>query len=302
MTILHILVAARWVHFAALFALFGCPLSCLLVRAVDPADAAPVFRATDRLLRVAAVFAAISGLVWIAALIANMAGSFADAATLDTLDVFFFATQFGPVVIVRLILLAAGVLVIALPRRVRFGGWLLVSAALLLDQAWLGHAANGGASLLGAAMIGAYAIHVLAGAAWVGGLPILLFTLFARRRDPGAATREIVTLLSRYSALATAAVTLIVLSGTANALFRVHGHPSRLVGTSYGDVLLAKLLLVAVMLMFAYYNRFIALPRLRTARQPANLSGLAASIGTELALGALVVGAAALLGVTPPPD
>ncbi|MDR3407324.1 MAG: hypothetical protein P4L68_02355, partial [Methylovirgula sp.] len=120
MTILHILVAARWIHFAALFALFGCPLSFLLMRGAGAAEAEQIFRATNRLLRIAAVTAAVSGLVWIAALIANVAGGFAAAATLDTLDAFFFETQFGPVVIARLILLAAGVLAIALPRGIRF--------------------------------------------------------------------------------------------------------------------------------------------------------------------------------------
>ncbi len=299
MTILHILIAARWVHFAALFALFGGPLSFMLARSAAPAEAARLFRPTDLLLRIAAVTVAVSGLVWIAALIANMTGGFAEAATPDTLDAFFFETQFGPIVIIRLILLAAGVLAIALPRGIRFGAWLVVSAGLIIDQAWLGHAANGGASLFGAAMVSIYAIHILAGAAWVGGLPILLLAL--AQRDPANGPRGIVTILSRYSALATGAVTLIIASGIANALFRVHGHFARLVATSYGEILLIKLLLVAVMLALATYNRFIALPRLETAKQTPNFSGLSLSISVELAFGVLVIGAAALLGVTPPP-
>jgi copper resistance protein D len=295
MTILQILVAARWVHFSALFVLFGCPLSFLLTYGINDADR--VSRATDRLLRVAAVVAAISGFAWIAALIANMAGGFAEAATSDTLSAFFFETQFGPIVIVRLILLAAAVLAIVLPRYIRFKAWLLIAAALLIDQAWLGHAAHGGASLSGAMMIAAYAVHVLAGAAWVGGLPVLLFVLLTR-----GAAGDNVTILSRYSILATAAVVLILLSGAANALFRVQGHIARLTATDYGEILLVKLLLVAVMLVLASYNRFIALPRLGPAKRQKIASSLAGSIGAELALGVIVIGAAALLGITPPPN
>ena len=141
-------------------------------------------------------------------------------------------------------------LAIALPQRIRFGVWLIISAGLIIDQAWLGHAANGGDSPFGAVMIVVYAIHVLGGAAWVGGLPVL--ALHTCPRDPAKGPREIVLILSRYSALATGAVTLIVASGIANALFRVQGHFARLVASGYGEILLVKLLLVAIMLALAY--------------------------------------------------
>jgi copper resistance protein D len=297
MTILPVLVAARWIHFAALLLLFGAPVSCLLVRGADPMDARAIFQRTDRLLRVTAALAVISGLVWIAAIIANMAGSFADAATVDTLNAFFFETQFGPVVIARLVLLIAALLTIMLPAHVRLGAWLLIGAGLLIDQAWLGHAANGGATLFGALMIAVYCTHVLAGGTWIGGLPVLLFTLGAPRAGP----QERANVLLRFSNMATAAVTLIVLSGILNALFRVHGHPMRLFGTSYGDVLLTKITLVAAMLVFAAYNRLIGLPKLETQAQATANSNLTLSIAVELVLGGVVVGAAAILGVTPPP-
>jgi copper resistance protein D len=298
-TILQILIAARWIHFVALFILFGCPLSFLVVRGADKGGAIQIGSALHKLLPIAAVVAAIAGLAWIAALIANMTGDFAEAATRETLEAFFFQTQFGPIVIVRLVLLVAAILVIALPRDIRFATWLIVNGALLINQAWLGHAADDGNSLFGVSMIGAYAIHVLAAAAWVGGLPVLLFALFARR---GTFRSDNAAILSRYSTLATGAVTLILLSGIANALYRVNGQLGRLYATGYGDILAIKLLLVALMLGLAFYNRFIALPRLSAATPEPVPGSLGASIGVELMLGLLVIGAAALLGVTPPPD
>jgi putative copper resistance protein D len=71
--------------------------------------------------------------------------------------------------------------------------------------------------------------------------------------------------LSRFSAMGIAAVAAIVVSGVANAGFRVGGSFGRLLDTSYGDVLCAKLALVASMLALAFLNRFVAMPGLRGA-------------------------------------
>ena len=57
------------------------------------------------------------------------------------------------------------------------------------------------------------------------------------------------------------------------------------------------------MLALAWYNRFVALPRLRLGPASGSQSArLHASVALELALGIFVLGAAAVLGVTPPPQ
>jgi putative copper resistance protein D len=58
------------------------------------------------------------------------------------------------------------------------------------------------------------------------------------------------------------------------------------------------------MLVLASYNRFIAMPRLRKrlGDDPAQASGLRRNVGTEVFFGALVLAAAAVLGMTPPPN
>ncbi len=62
----------------------------------------------------------------------------------------------------------------------------------------------------------------LAAAAWVGGLPVLILALAEiNRGDPHQAAARMLALLSRYSLMATVAVTLIVISGIATAGFRV---------------------------------------------------------------------------------
>jgi putative copper resistance protein D len=62
--------------------------------------------------------------------------------------------------------------------------------------------------------------------------------------------------------------------------------------------------LVAVMLALAYFNRFIAMPRLARAEPVGSrqMSRLRFSIACELALAILVLGIAAILGITPPPQ
>ena len=56
-----------------------------------------------------------SGLVWLGGLIANMAGGFDRLFDRETLNLFFFQTQFGPVAFLRLFLLGGAVAVAARP-------------------------------------------------------------------------------------------------------------------------------------------------------------------------------------------
>ena len=309
MTIFQFLVIARWIHFASVFVLFGTSFFWFYIgsaaSAAGPGGWPRTLRAAKILLRIAAPVAAVSGVAWLIGILANMTDSFSGVADPENLRLFLFETPFGPVAIFRLCLFAAAVAVCLLPYRNRtwFAALLAIGALLLISQAWLGHAAQGGASLYGALMIVTYGLHMLAAAAWVGGLAPLLFALREQRaRDPDAARRASLEILSRYSLMGMVAVTLIIISGTANAAFHVAG--AKLFGSAYGDVLLTKLGLVAAMLAFAYFNRFVAMPRLAAApsKGMAQMARLRLSVGFELALGVAIVGLAAILGITPPPQ
>jgi putative copper resistance protein D len=298
--IFPLLVVTRWAEFASVFILFGSALFWLCADGAFPHARA----AADRLLRLSAVVAALSGLGWIAEIIANMAGGFGRLADSETLSLFFLQTQFGTVVAIRLILLAAALILAARGGRGRWRlfAFLLVGALLLIDQAWLGHAAQGGAGLRGAAMIVAYCLHILAGAAWVGGLPPLLFAL--REAHEAGDRKAAAAILLRFSLIALPAVALMAASGAGNAGFRVGSSIGRLFMSDYGLILCAKAVMVAAMLVLAAYNRLIALPRLQAALAPddGQASKLRASVIGELALGLAVLAAAAALGVTPPPQ
>lgn len=156
-------------------------------------------------------------------------------------------------------------------------------------------------------MIASYAVHVLAGAAWLGGLPALLLAVLEQQFQPEAEGRRL-AILMRFSKMAMVAVSAIVLSGIANTAFRIGMDLGALVGVPYGTILLVKLGFVAVMLALAANTRFRTMPRLeRTLRDhagdapPAFARRLTRSLALELAAGVLVLAAVSVLGITAPP-
>jgi hypothetical protein len=125
----------------------------------------------------------------------------------------------------------------------------------------------------------------------------------ARARDETYDVLIIDRMLPKLDGL-TVAVTLVVSSGVANAGFRVAGSFGKLWDSDYGDLLLKKIAIVAAMFALGYLNRFVLVPRLRTAK-PKDMRQtmwLAYSLTFDIFLGALVLGASAVLGVTMPPQ
>ncbi|MFE0372619.1 copper resistance CopC/CopD family protein [Streptomyces tendae] len=91
-------------------------------------------------------------------------------------------------------------------------------------------------------------LHLLATAVWLGGLVALLTTLRASRPAPDAAT------VARFSRTAFAAVTVLVVTGVYQS-WRGLGSWEALTGSTYGRLLLAKVVLVAVLLAAAAVSR-----------------------------------------------
>ena len=305
------LVATRWIHFASVFVLFGSSFFWFYMprdhSLAHPGQLTKTLGMTTKLLQIAAPIAAISGVAWAALVLINMTSDFTAVINPDDLYAYFYETPVGLVTMIRFVLLAIAVAVALLPwhGRIWYSTLLHLGALLLISQAWLGHASEGGAGVYGTIMITVYATHVLAAGAWVGGLPPLLFGLLEQRKvDPENARLCTVDILSRFSLMGMVAVTLIVASGIANAGFRVAGSFGLLFDTDYGNVLFTKIGVVAVMLALAYFNRFVFMPKLRRAELKGikHINRLGRSVGFELLLGVGVVFVAAILGITPPPQ
>jgi copper resistance protein D len=304
------LVFTRWIHFACVFVLFGTSFFWLYEKA-EPSSYGPLglprsLRATTILLRLAAPLAAISGIAWLAFVLINMSHYFGSVFDPEDLELYFFETPFGTVSFLRLSLFAIAVVIAFLPLRGRWRFALLVpvSALLLITQAWFGHS-NEGTGLYRITMITVYGIHTLAAAAWTGGIPPLLFAMIEQRRFGAYEPQEnALDICARFSLMATIAVTLVVVTGIANAGFRVEGSFLKLLDSDYGDLLLKKIAIVAAMLGIAYLNRFVLVPRLRAAgpKDLRQINWLKYSLLFDIGLGALVLYASAILGITMPPQ
>ncbi|MFD0568387.1 copper resistance CopC/CopD family protein [Kitasatospora gansuensis] len=131
-------------------------------------------------------------------------------------------------------------------------------------------------------------LHLLAMAAWLGGLVTLLVGL---RQGVGAAS------VRRFSRLAFGSVTVLVLTGVYQS-WRGVGSWSALTGTEYGLLLLIKIGCVAVMLGAAWFSRrWIARP---AADGADGAAGLRRSVLVEAVVAVAVLVVTTMLTSAPP--
>lgn len=120
------------------------------------------------------------------------------------------------------------------------GAWLLLALLGLSLPALAGHAAGLGDHTLA---LSAGALHVISISAWVGGL--IALTWHAVADEPGLAAA-----VKRFSPIAVTALIVVVLTGLANTYTRLTG-PADLFTTGYGQLVLIKIALVAVIAVIA---------------------------------------------------
>ncbi|WP_307037351.1 copper resistance CopC/CopD family protein [Streptomyces canus] len=162
----------------------------------------------------------------------------------------------GLVLLARLVLLAlTAVFLLRLFRRRRSSYAIGAALALGLALTWAaGEHASAGIQVPVA--MASSVLHVLAMAAWLGGLTALVVTLYR------AAVVEPAT-VTRFSRLAFVSVTVLVLTGVYQS-WRGLGSWSALTDTTYGRLLVAKLTAVVVLLTAAGFSRLWTV-RLATA-------------------------------------
>jgi putative copper resistance protein D len=103
--------------------------------------------------------------------------------------------------------------------------------------------------------------------------------------------------MMRFSTTGHFAVALLILTGIAN-IAMTSGAPPFPPSTPYRALLLVKILLVAIMVGIALFNRYILAPRL--GREDSAQAILRATCLGELALGAIVVGLVSVFGLLDP--
>ncbi|WFU74965.1 CopD family protein [Bradyrhizobium sp. CB2312] len=170
-------------------------------------------------------------------------------------------TQFGRLMEVRAGLAVALAACLAFDRAA-LAEWLALAAGLGLaaSLAWTGHA---GSTLgaIGDVHLAADALHLIAAAAWIGGL-VSLVLFFAAARNQATAWAPVAgDAAERFSILGMVSVATLFVTGIVNAWILV-GSFRGLFTTEYGRVLMLKLGIFAAMLAVAAINRFYLMPRL----------------------------------------
>lgn len=190
-------------------------------------------------------------------------------------------------------------------------GWVRASAALVLVLLLSGAAVaiGGSAALTAPRWVSgpAVALHVVAAIAWVGFLlpAYRSIRLTAGSSGSGRASSvprrrstDTAGLLRQSTAWSGLAIALVLASGLGLVLLQVR-HPMDLLRTDYGNVLLAKLVLVVVLLLMAVRARWVlAAPALQGTIRAR--SRLRRSIGTQIILVAGILSVVSLWRLAPP--
>jgi copper resistance protein D len=243
-------------------------------------------------------------MAWLLAVAASMSGiAMAQAWRPSVMGVVLEQTRFGHVWLIRFALLLVMLLYLAGLRNRQSPGegdpgpaGATIAAAAILSQVGAGHAAA--APLSHAA---ADAVHLVAATLWVGSLPPLL-AMLARARRNDAAWRNLAARATHgFSRMGTVAVAALAATGFLNGQMMVGGIPA-LATTTYGRLVLAKVVLFVAMLTLAAVNRWFIAPRLRLGHANDDaVTWLLRSVTLELALGACVFAVVGLLGGSEPP-
>lgn len=248
----------------------------------------------ERLVRLVAVAAAVGAAALLlavpvqAALVTGLGvGAIAEDGVLgdvlaEGLGVATVVTIVGSVVlVVALLRVPAG----AAQRAVALGGAVLASGGFALS----GHTRADEAPWW---MLPSDAAHVVAAAAWFGGLVLLVLTLRRRHADGEAAASAAV--LDRFSRLATAAVVVAGVAGVALAYSEVRA--LRALDSTYGAVLVAKLALLVPVALVACWNHWTLLPRVEQEEDAGQRAHALGRVRRAVAIEA--VGLVAVLAVT----
>ena len=259
---------SRWLLFMGVAVLIGGPLQVLVQRRGSQPERRRAVERRTALLLLGGGLLALAGQVGLLGTQILVLGG--DSLLAGFGDV-FGAGQWGALWIGRTAALAVGLVLVdqssssSGERRgtVAFGGVALVGVAMAVTISLGSHAAA--LSDVGPALA-ADLIHLLAVGAWVGGLPVLLLVAWEARtaRSDGSVAAQMTEAAARFSAVATVAVGLIVVTGVYSAWLQVL-EPERLWSTEYGVLLVAKLALVAPLLALGGVNLGWTRPRLAAA-------------------------------------
>lgn len=261
-------VLVRGVHFAATVVAAGT-VSCIVL-VMEPALRAPAGAALLRRLTIlvwaALAVAIVTGMAWLALVAASILDApLAEVLSQGGVSTVLVDTRFGEIAGLRLgLAVTLGLLMATSGFPGRRALQLAAVAALAGLLAFVGHAgATPGAA--GWLPLASDLVHLLAAAAWLGGLPAFAMMLsWSRGRADPAARAFAIVATARFSVLGIVCVGTLLVSGLINSWELLNG-PDDLLATVYGRVLSLKLGLFVVLVGIAAVNRVSLTPRLPAA-------------------------------------
>ncbi len=176
---------------------------------------------------------------------------------------------------------------------------ILLAAAALFTYAASSHAA---AALGSGWAVTADFVHLVAAAVWAGGLiflALLLLKLHRLQLEPDQV--GLVRLLRRFSLSAQIAVFVLALTGLFSSFVQLP-HVGSLFSTTYGQVLLIKLAIVAAILALAFLNNRSVQKAEETVTHPPTLRNFSRRVAVEAGMAAVLLVSIAVLVQTPTPN
>lgn len=242
---------------------------------------------------------------WLVLLSSSMADLPVWSVDQTAIDAVLTSSGIGAAWKVRIIaLLIAGASVV----RIR---WLpltvLASAVALATLAWTGHGSIDEGTV-GWVHLGADLLHLIASAAWMGallGLVLLVVRPIVRIDTEHLELTH--RALHRFGTIGTVVVATLVVTGLVNSWLMVGlDHMATLPSTRYGQLLMAKMALFALMLGLAALNRFWLTPAFEQSIADASharaLRELRVSLAVEVTSIVAILGLVAWLGTLAPPQ
>jgi len=202
-------------------------------------------------------------------------------------------------------MLALGVAIIAagqLRRRPGGAGIILTlaSAIALASLAWSGHAAAS-EGLAGTIHRAADALHMIAAGIWLGAIAAFLVLLRPAADGEQPRFRMAAQSLERFARVGTGCVIAIAATGLINfEMIAGLDRASRVLRSTYGYLLVAKLLLFSGMLALAALNRWRLTPALFDADGRTSSTAIRRSLALEASAAASILALVAILGTLEP--
>ncbi|MEI7026994.1 CopD family protein [Paenibacillus sp. y28] len=177
---------------------------------------------------------------------------------------------------------------------------MLLLGGLLLTFAWSGPAASAASASAALVPALAHTLHLGAAAVWIGGLTGISMLSYSLVQST-AALLTMQRLLSRFAAVALPVLLLAGLSGLLLSVVRIRASDGELLASTYGQLLLWKVLLVGAAAGLGAFHRYSLMPRLLRLQAGGGTAdrqvvhGLFLSIRLELLLAAMIIGFGAFL-------